>query len=90
MLRIRRILFVSMLVLGCFVAPAMNAAQAPQAGGEREFTETVQPFLSAHCTSCHSGEKAAAQFDLRQYTTAESAVKDFAKWNRVREKLAAH
>jgi hypothetical protein len=88
--RFRRILFGSMLVLGCFVAPAMNAAQAPEAGGEREFTETVRPFLTSNCTGCHSGDKAAAQLDLRQYTTTESVVRDFAKWNRVREKLAAH
>lgn len=87
---IRRTLLVSILVLGCFVAPAMNAAQAPGASAEREFTETVRPFLAAHCTTCHTGEKAAAQLDLRRYTTAESVVQDFARWNRVRDKLAAH
>src|SRR5687768_2789602 len=80
----------SLLVLGSVVAPSMNAAQAPNADIEREFASTVQPFLNSYCTSCHTGEKAAAQLDLRQYTSAASVVQDFAKWDRVREKLAAH
>ena len=89
MRRLHRSFLVSFLVLACFLAPAMNAAQAPAAGTEREFTETMRPFLAAYCTSCHAGEKAAAQLDLRQYSSAQSVVQDFARWDRVREKLAA-
>ena len=84
-----RLLLIFLLAVACFVAPAMNAAQAPEAGADREFSEAVHPFLTAYCASCHSGEKAAAQLDLRQYTNTESVVQDFAKWDRVREKLAA-
>src|SRR5215213_9770065 len=87
---LRHIFLISLLVLGTVVAPRMNAAQAPNADVEREFTGTVKPFLDTYCVSCHTGEKAAAQLDLRQYSTAASAVQDFAKWDRVREKLAAH
>ena len=89
MTEVRRTFLTSLLVLGCFVAPAMNAAQSPDAGTEREFTETVRPFLTAYCTSCHAGERAAAQLDLRQYTSTESVVQDFARWDRLRQKLAA-
>ena len=88
--KLRHILLISLLVLGSVVAPAMNAAQAPNADLEREYSATVQPFLNAYCVSCHTGEKAAAQLDLRQYSSAASVVQDFAKWDRVREKLAAH
>ena len=49
----------------------------------------VQPFLNAYCVSCHTGDKAAAQLDLRQYSSAASVVRDFAKWDRVRDKVAA-
>jgi hypothetical protein len=87
---LRHGLLISLIALGAIVAPAMNAAQAPNADVEREFTGTVQPFLNTYCVSCHTGEKAAAQLDLRQYTSAASVVQDFAKWDRVREKLAAH
>ena len=86
----RRSLLIFPLALACFVAPAMNAAQAPNADAEREYSATVQPFLNAYCASCHTGEKAAAQLDLRQYSSPASVVQDFAKWDRVREKLAAH
>ena len=78
-----------LLALACFVAPAMNAAQAPDAGADREFTDSVRPVLTTYCASCHSGDKAAAQLDLRQYTNVDAVVQDFAKWDRVREKLAA-
>jgi cytochrome c553 len=89
MRQLLRTVLVSLFVLGCFVAPAMNAAQAPGTAADREFTETVRPFLTTYCASCHTGEKAAAQLDLRQYTSAESVVQDYARWNRLREKLAS-
>src|SRR5688572_27387264 len=85
-----RCVSIFLMALACVVAPAMNAAQAPNADLEREYSATVQPFLNAYCVSCHTGEKAAAQLDLRQYSSAASVVQDFAKWDRVREKLAAH
>ncbi|MEO5739786.1 MAG: DUF1592 domain-containing protein [Vicinamibacterales bacterium] len=87
--KLRHCILVSLLVVGSVVAPTMNAAQAPSPDLEREYSATVQPFLNSYCVGCHSGEKAAAQLDLRQYTSAASAVQDFAKWDRVREKLAA-
>ena len=84
----RRLVLTSLLVLGCFIAPAMKAAPAdPDA--EREFTDTVRPFLNTYCTSCHSGDKAAAQLDLRRYETTASVVDDYARWNRVMARLSA-
>lgn len=67
----------------------MNAAPPADASVERAFTDTVQPFLTAYCTSCHGGDKPAAQLDLRQYSTAESVVQDFSRWDRVLNKIAA-
>ena len=87
---LHRSLLIFPLAMACFVAPAMNAAQGTEPGTEREFTESVRPFLATYCSSCHSGEKAAAQLDLRQYSSGDAVVRDFARWNRVREKLAAH
>ena len=89
MLKLRHCLLFALLVLGCFVAPAMNAAQAPAADADREFAQTVQPFLTAYCASCHTGEKAVAQLDLRQYSSVDAVVQDYAKWDRLREKLAS-
>ncbi len=77
-----------LVVAGCIAVP-MNAAvpAAPDVG--RGFDETVQPFLNTYCTTCHSGDKAPAQLDLRKYATAESVVEDFGRWNRVLGRLTA-
>ena len=75
---LRRRFLTVLLVFGCIVGPGITAAPPPaDADVEREFTDTVKPFLNWYCTSCHSGEKAAAQLDLRQYSSAESVVQDF-------------
>ena len=83
-----RHLLMLVLVVGCIAAP-MTAAAPADPEGERGFTQTVQPFLNAHCTSCHGGARPAAQLDLRRYTSAASVVDDFSRWNRVLARLAA-
>jgi len=86
----RRLLLIYLVVLGCVAMPMNAAAPLSDAGVERGFTDTVQPFLNTYCTSCHSGEKAPAQLDLRKYTTTESVVEDYSRWNRVLARLTAH
>jgi hypothetical protein len=85
---LRRLLLTPLLVLGGIAVP-MNAAAPGDTDVERGFTETVQPFLNTYCTSCHGGAKPAAQLDLRQYSTTESVVQDFSRWNRVLARLTA-
>jgi len=77
-----------LLVLACVMQP--TAAPQPDPDAEQDFNQTVKPFLNSYCTSCHSGEKAAAQLDLRRFDRTDAVVDDFARWNRLREKLAAH
>ena len=89
MTTLRNGVLIPLLVAGAVVTPVMNAAQSPNPDVEREYGATVQPFLNAYCVSCHTGDKAAAQLDLRQYSSAASVVRDFAKWDRVRDKVAA-
>jgi len=76
------------LLLGCIAAP-MNAAAPADTDLKRGFTQTVQPFLNTYCTICHGGAKPAAQLDLRQYSTTESVIQDFSRWNRVLARLTA-
>src|ERR1700730_5263948 len=84
----RRFFLTPLLALGCIAVP-MNAATSSGADVESGFTGTVQPFLSSYCTGCHGGAKPAAQLDLRQYSTTDSVVQDFSRWNRVLARLAA-
>jgi len=83
-----RLLLTPLLVLSCIAVP-MNAAAPARGDLERGFTQTVQPFLTTYCTSCHGGAKPAAQLDLRQYSSMESVVQDFSRWNRVLARLSA-
>jgi hypothetical protein len=86
----RRHVLTFLLVLACVVGPTTTAAPPQDQDVEREFTESVKPFFNSYCVGCHSGEKAAAQLDLRQFSSSEAVVQDFVRWNRLREKLAAH
>jgi hypothetical protein len=91
---LRRHVLICLLVCGCLVGPAILAAPpAPppaDADIEQQFTRDVRPFLDTYCTSCHGGAKPAAQLDLRQFGSVDSVIEDFTRWDRLRDKLAAH
>src|SRR5271165_102127 len=67
----------------------MPFGEAANAVLERQFAQTVKPFISKYCTACHSGETPAAQFDLRTYSTMDTVVRDHARWMLVLERLTA-
>ena len=56
---------------------------------DRQFQQTVQPFIAKYCFGCHSGQTPAAQFDLKAYTTLDSVARDYPRWALVLEKLTA-
>ena len=56
---------------------------------DRGFNETVQPFLTAYCTSCHGGEKPKADLSLSSFSTTAAVIADQPHWVLVLEKLKA-
>jgi hypothetical protein len=56
---------------------------------DHQFDQTVRPFVTKYCLGCHSGQSAAAQFDLKPYTSVTTVTRDFPRWNLVMERLAA-
>ena len=48
---------------------AMPAAGAASPALDRQFEQTVRPFVTKYCVGCHSGQMPAAQFDLKSYTS---------------------
>ncbi|HXA49816.1 MAG TPA: DUF1592 domain-containing protein [Candidatus Acidoferrum sp.] len=56
---------------------------------DRQFDETVRPFVAKYCLGCHSGQSAAAQFDLKAYTSLTTVTRDFPRWALVMERLNA-
>jgi len=73
------------------VSLAMPRVEAAGAGSdlERRFAQTVHPFLNTYCIACHSGSTPAAQFNLGAYSTADSAIRDYAQWERVLDRLSS-
>lgn len=72
-----------LLVVGAIPAPAVSAAL------DREFEQTVRPFVSKYCVGCHSGRTPAAQFDLQAYNTMAAVTRDYPRWGQVLERLTA-
>jgi hypothetical protein len=56
---------------------------------DRQFQQTVRPFVAKYCIQCHSGQTPAAQLDLKAYTTIETVTRDYPRWALVLEKLTA-
>ena len=71
-----------------FALSALTASAATPAA-ERQFTQTVQPFVTKYCVGCHSGQTPAAGFDLKAYTTTDDVMRDYPRWAAVIDKLTA-
>src|ERR1700683_3707211 len=68
---------------------AIPAAVAATPALDRQFEQTVKPFVTQYCVGCHSGQTPAAQFDLKAYTTMEMVTRDYPRWSLVLERLTA-
>src|SRR5579871_6232814 len=75
------------LVPGAIAIAAIPAHAAVSL--DQQFTQTVRPFVDKYCVGCHSGASAAAQFDLKSYTTMDMVVRDHPRWSLVVDKLTA-
>ncbi|MEO8100309.1 MAG: DUF1592 domain-containing protein [Acidobacteriota bacterium] len=56
---------------------------------QRQFDQTIRPFLSKYCMGCHGTNTPAAQFDMRPYSSIEAVVKDFGHWRLMSDRLTA-
>ncbi len=89
-----------LILLGGLLMPARTGAQkaspvSAPAGArksdavlEREFFQTVRPFVDDYCSLCHSGAKPEAQFDLTAFTTMASVLDDLPHWTLLMERLS--
>jgi hypothetical protein len=71
------------------VIVAVRACGADTAVLDRQFEQTVRPFVTKYCIGCHSGQTPAAQFDLKAYTSMDRVTRDYPRWALVLERLAA-
>lgn len=67
--------------------PPAKAAIPQPADLEKQFRDTVRPFLEANCTGCHGAEKPKADLDLSRFTSPASVAENFPQWDEVVEQV---
>jgi hypothetical protein len=65
------------------------AGDSTQIGLERQFRDTVHPFLQDYCFHCHDQKKHKGDLDLSSYSSLDAVCQDFGRWETVIEKLKA-
>jgi hypothetical protein len=76
--------FLFLTAVGVGIAAAANNPSL-----EKQFTETVKPFVTQYCVGCHSGKTPAGSLDLKSYTSMDAVVQDYGRWVILHNKLAA-
>jgi len=79
-----------MLILGVPVLLFLTAVPAHGVAApslNRQFDQTVRPFVTKYCISCHSGPSSAAQLDLKSFTSVDMVAKDYPRWALVLDRL---
>ena len=74
-----------------FVLYAVSSASgATNSVLEKQFGQTVRPFLTKYCVGCHSGKVPAASLDLNAYPTVDAVIRDYPRWATVHDRIAAN
>src|SRR5215213_7710426 len=80
-----------LFLLGILITPARTGAQKPGPASaavlEREFSQTVRPFVDEYCADCHSGPQPEAQLDLTSFARLSSVLEDLSHWTLLMERL---
>jgi mono/diheme cytochrome c family protein len=77
-----RFLLPGALLFALAAAPGVGAADVADT-----FRDRVMPVLSAHCTSCHGGEKPKAKLNLSGPRSRDQLRGDAGRWVRVLEQI---
>src|SRR5204863_1753249 len=89
--RPRTVLYLTIVATG----GAPGALRADPTGGEairpaleRQFSETVRPFLATYCAGCHGADKPKGDLDLGKYASFEAVTADHQRWAEVLDRVA--
>ena len=75
------------LIVGLPAVAPLSSADGPAI--ERQFQDTIRPFVTTYCLGCHGTNAPAAQFDMRPYSTIEAVIADFGHWRQMGERIRA-
>ncbi len=77
-------------MLVVLLACVSTSAFADSPALQKQFDETVKPFVGKYCVGCHSGAQPTAQFDLKSYNTVDQVKDEFPRWSLLADRLTAH
>jgi len=80
---------VAVMVLLITAGDRLMSAEATDQALQRQFAETVQPFVQTYCFACHGKAKQESELDLSVYATMAEVAKDHRRWAIVLERLEA-
>ena len=71
------------------VTLTVSAFSASNPALERQFEQTVRPFVTKYCVGCHSGKAPAAALDLHTFASMDAVVREYPRWAAVHDRMAA-
>lgn len=76
-------------VFAVLATAVASPAFAADADLQKQFQDTVQPYVAKYCAGCHGGASPAAQFDIKSYDSLVKVTAEFPRWALVGERLHA-
>jgi hypothetical protein len=73
----------------CFIGAVTRAAEPNERELDREWKDSVAPFVRTYCGECHGKEKREAKLDLTAFSSLNQVATGHATWETVRERLEA-
>jgi len=77
------------LLAALFVCVAMPALAAETPALDKQFHDTVQPFVGKYCAGCHSGKTPAGGLDFKTFNSLDEVTAEFARWSLAADRLTA-
>ena len=88
-IRVISVLF--LFLLGPAITAAPTGGQQPAGASdrtlERQFSQTVRPFITEYCAGCHGGKEPEAQLNLTSFATLSSVLEDLSHWTLLMQRL---
>ncbi|HKP10592.1 MAG TPA: DUF1587 domain-containing protein, partial [Blastocatellia bacterium] len=76
-----------LIILSPLLSLILPARPAQSAEDPNAFTQTVQPFLAANCTTCHNADLQSGGLNLEAFKAAASITENRDRWEKVLHKL---
>jgi mono/diheme cytochrome c family protein len=71
------------------LSTTVQAADTSTSDLEYQFNDKIHPILAANCFACHGGEKKEGDLDLSSFATMADVIKQYGRFETVRERLEA-